>query len=92
MERLSLDIAQETWSRTALGGHIQSLDAPIQKPDNLKPANTGILTGTLSKDLGLAQIVRSGVIMQFRFILNGACDYVCSSCHQVFNRISGHFL
>lgn len=28
-------------------GHIQSLDAPVQQPDKLKPADTGILTGIL---------------------------------------------
>jgi hypothetical protein len=34
-------------------GHIQSLDAPVQQPDKLKPADTGILTGILSKALAL---------------------------------------
>ena len=48
--------------------HIQSLDAPIQQPDKLKPADTGILTGVLSKALSLAQIVRSGAIMWFQNI------------------------
>ena len=49
-------------------GHIQSLDAPVQQPDKLKPADTGILTGILSKALSLAQIVRSGAIMRFQNI------------------------
>lgn len=49
-------------------GHIQSLDAPVQQPDKLKPADTGILTGILSKALSLAQIVRSGSVMRLQNI------------------------
>lgn len=49
-------------------GHIQSLDAPVQQPDKLKPADTGILTGILSKALSLAQIVRSGTIVRLQNI------------------------
>ena len=49
-------------------GHIQSLDAPVQQSDKLKPADTGILTGILSKALSLAQIVRSGAIVRLQNI------------------------
>ena len=49
-------------------GHIQSIDAPVQQPDKLKSADTGIMTGILSKALSLAQIVRSGTIMRFQNI------------------------
>ena len=53
-------------------GHIQSLDATVQQPDKLKPTNTGILTGILSKALCLPQIVRSGAIMRLQNVDNKA--------------------
>lgn len=71
--------------------HIRSLDGPTQKPDKL-PANTGILPDILSRILCLGQIACLGVVMRFQIILNDACDYVCSFCRPIFNRISKHFL